>query len=535
MTMGTSSILSVGVRRVSQTYSNSQWLIPHLAPFILIAVVAKLLARYNDFYLVLLGLQFTARYYRFFINLYGNWAYEPSAVPENPLFGPKDITLILCTVSVSESDNPGFEECLTTLLLNKPARVIVVTDTEEREEAAKARYSDICIKIRSGSSHFLKDIGASNVSVVEISFIHTNFADKRTQLALAIPLVRTPLIVTFDDHVFVRPRFLREMAAVFEDPRVGLCGTKKEVRRIGFATATSRKDYWGRMGALLGHYWRLYWNFLGIVYLTRHNFELRATSGMDGGVFVISGRAMALRTKLVQSDEFLEAFTKERINNLLLRLIRLLGIRCSERVKIGDDNFITTWALKQGYLVKFQDTDDATVETTLGEPATFWAKCRRYRRTAYYWNVRLLLTSSAWRRWPWTIWLAYIPGLFNLALVWDFGMIFTLRCTRFSSKWTILCLCVWIYFTKLVKLLPHFRRYPQDFVLFYVIPAYFVFVYLHSLLSVYSCLTFWDQTWEGRALGTQNIRRLCGHRNNPAYGDERNKRGDACQKCCKCV
>jgi hypothetical protein len=426
------------------------------------------------------------------------------------MFGPKDITLILCTVSVSESDNPDFEECLTTWLLNRPARVIIVTDTEEREAAAKERYFDICIRIQNGSSRFLKDISATDVSAVAVSFMHTNFADKRTQMAMAIPMVQTPLMVTFDDHVFVKPRFLQAVAAVFEDPQVGLCGTKKEVRRKSFAPASSPKDCWELIRALLRHYWALYWNFLGIAYLMRHNFELRATNAIDGGVFVISGRAMVIRTKLVQSHEFLESFTNESIPcPAILRLLRLFGVRCSGRVAIGDDNFITTWALNEGYLVKFQDTDDATIETTLGESATFWEKCKRYRRTTCYANLRFLLTSSAvWRHWPWTVWLAYIPALFNLALVWDLGMILTLRGTNFCSRWTILCLCIWIYFTKLVKLLPHFRRYPQDFVLFFLLPpAYLVFVYFHSLLSVYSCLTFWDQTWEGRTFETQNIGR----------------------------
>lgn len=225
MSTDASSFLSVRlgvVRTISQTYSNLQCLLPHLTPFILWFGVTKLMARYNDLNLVYFGLLFTLRYYRLFISLYGFWTYRPSAVPKNPMFGPKDITLILCTVSISESHNPDFEECLTTWLLNRPARVIIVTDTEEREAAAKERYFDICIRIQNGSSRFLKDIGATDISVVAVSFIHANLADKRTQMALAIPMVRTPLIVTFDDHVFVKPRFLQAVAAVFEDPQVGL-------------------------------------------------------------------------------------------------------------------------------------------------------------------------------------------------------------------------------------------------------------------------------------------------------------------------
>ncbi|RYP28951.1 hypothetical protein DL767_006964 [Monosporascus sp. MG133] len=214
---------------------------------------------YNNPNLVRFALLFTLRYYRFFISFHGFRRYQPSAVPKNPIFGPKDITLILYTRSVLESDNPDFEECLTTWLLNQPAHIIIVTDTEEREGVAKRRYSDTCARIQSGSSRFLDDIGATDVSVVAVSFMHTNFADKHIQLAVAIPMVQMPLIVAFDDHVFVKPRFLQAVAAVFEGPQVGLCGTKKEVRRKALRLPHLRETagnysglFWGTIGCCAG-------------------------------------------------------------------------------------------------------------------------------------------------------------------------------------------------------------------------------------------------------------------------------------------
>lgn len=157
---------------------------------------------------------------------------------------------------------------------------------------------------------------------------------------------------------------------------------------------------------------------------------------MDGGVFVVSGRAMAIRANIVQSKEFLESFTNENIFRLPgLQRISRFGFHCSSQVKIGDDNFITTWVLNQGHMVKFQDAEDATIETTLGEAATFTRKCLRWRRTTYWSNICLLLTSPmVWLRWPWTVWLAYIPALFNLAFFWDFGMIFAFSQTNLYSK-----------------------------------------------------------------------------------------------------
>ena len=43
--------------------------------------------------------------------------------------GPKDIIIILFIILVLELDNPDFEEYLTTYLINKPMRVIIITNT----------------------------------------------------------------------------------------------------------------------------------------------------------------------------------------------------------------------------------------------------------------------------------------------------------------------------------------------------------------------------------------------------------------------
>ena len=41
---------------------------------------------------------------------------------------PKDIIIILPTILVLELDNPDFKEYLITYLINKPIRVIIITN-----------------------------------------------------------------------------------------------------------------------------------------------------------------------------------------------------------------------------------------------------------------------------------------------------------------------------------------------------------------------------------------------------------------------
>jgi hypothetical protein len=51
---------------------------------------------------------------------------------------------------------------------------------------------------------------------------------------------------------------------------------------------------------------------------------------------------------------------------------------------------------------------------------------------------------------------------------------------------------------KLVKTIPWFYKYPMDFLLYFVIPAYPLAVYCHSILKLWTAVTFWDLEWSGR-------------------------------------
>lgn len=97
--------------------------------------------------------------------------------------------MILLTVLVSESDNPDFEECLTTCLINKPARVIVVTDTDFRATEVNKQLLSIRDKIQKGSSSFLSELGPTDISGVDVRVIYAGVADKRCQMTHAIQYV----------------------------------------------------------------------------------------------------------------------------------------------------------------------------------------------------------------------------------------------------------------------------------------------------------------------------------------------------------
>ena len=54
---------------------------------------------------------------------------------------------------------------------------------------------------------------------------------------------------------------------------------------------------------------------------------------------------------------------------------------------------------------------------------------------------------------------------------------------------------LFLVFTKVVKLIPHFYRYPSDL---RYLPAHFLFGYVHGFIKVYALLTIWQTRWERR-------------------------------------
>jgi hypothetical protein len=228
------------------------------------------------------------------------------------------------------------------------------------------------------------------------------------------------------------------------------------------------------------------------VYLERHNFELAATNAIDGSVFVLSGRTSAHRTAILQDPEFLQGFANEMF------FFGKFG-----PIAADDDNFITRWEVKKGWDIKFQYCADATIETDLGEPHKFVSQCMRWVRTTWRSNSCSLFTDrTVWRRQPWGVYAIYISSFFNFALFFDGALMYTLSKTTFGQSKNALCLmAAWIVLSKMIKLIPHFRRNPADLLL---IPVYLAFAYLHSLMKLWALFTFWNIQWSGRNLAAVN-------------------------------
>lgn len=401
--------------------------------------------------------------------------YRPCATPSHPAYESEDCTVIIPTVGDLDAE---FVECIQSILACNPRKVIVSTVGRVKFDFA----TKVCAAIDE-----------------DIDIIAIQSPSKRAQVVAAAIQIDTPITVLVDDHVFWPPTFLTSAISGFEDPRVGLVGTAKRVRRA-FSTPFSPADML---------------NFIACLYLERHNFECTASSFIDGGVFVISGRTALLRTPILQSPPFQQAFLNEY----------WMG---KGPMNVDDDNFISRWMVSHGHKVVFHNSPGALMETTLGTAeGGGWKKFRgqlnRWARTTWRSNsTSLFFERAVWQSQPWSVYAVYLSSFVNFALFYDAALFFSLYYCSFgelydkygeiniqpygrplylpfgislnksSALWILAGI---ILLSKLIKPLPYYMGNPRDVI---YVPLQILFGYWHSWVKLYALLTVRNVSWGTR-------------------------------------
>lgn len=184
-------------------------------------------------------------------------------------------------------------------------------------------------------------------------------ANKRMQMIQGLREVKTDVVIFADDDVFWPNDFLCHILAPLDDPAVGAVGPFNALER--------RENNNG-------------WDFLNAVYLKRWEWEVGATSNVDGGVACLSGRTMAIRTHIVQDPAFVNAFFGER----WFRAVSLLAA--------DDDSFITRWLVNRRWKIKIQC--GTSVKTSLDANWKFLQQCLRWSRTTWRSNSTSLFVDG---------------------------------------------------------------------------------------------------------------------------------------------
>jgi cellulose synthase/poly-beta-1,6-N-acetylglucosamine synthase-like glycosyltransferase len=280
------------------------------------------------------------RYTRLIVNIIAAWTTKPILPPRKPTLTSSDVTVVIPTLG----ENKEFQECVQTINACNPAAITVVTP---EKNVGRVRNT-------------LEKLGLYKVNV-----LGAKKANKRLQMVQGLKESKTAITIFADDDVFWGTSFITYLLAPFEDPKVGAVG--------GFTSSSRTENLNG-------------WEFLGTAYLERWNFEIAATSHMDGGIPCLSGRTAAIRTEIVQDPGFIDEFVGEK----WIGRISLLSA--------DDDNCITRWLVNRGWKTKIQTAEEARLTTAVEPDSAFLGQCVRWCRTTWRSNfTSMFLDKVIWR------------------------------------------------------------------------------------------------------------------------------------------
>ncbi|KAK8187573.1 putative polysaccharide synthase Cps1 [Phyllosticta capitalensis] len=380
--------------------------------------------------------------------------YRPTPIPEKPTHTNDDVTVILPSI---DGDGPELQSTVRSILSCAPAEIILVTIDANVKRA----------------NQMVSCMGSAAEQRVKIMSVAQ--ANKRRQMCVAIPEVKTKIIIFADDDVTWGRNLLPWILAPFEHPNMGGVGTNQRVKRNGELRYLSKAYLW---------------QFLGEMYIRRRNFDITACTQLDGGLPCLSGRTVAYRARILQNGDFTHGFQNERWNGYTLNA--------------DDDNFITRWMVSHGYDTTVQYHPEAEVQTTLECNPRYLRQCLRWVRSNWRSNLTTMFVERhTWSRQPWSTYAVQQTTLTAWALPYDLCLFYSWHLAAQSERLSqpvfvagVALLAAWVVLTKCTKLMPHFVRHPEDVVL--LLPVVVMFGYVHGLIKLWGLVTLNATTWGSR-------------------------------------
>lgn len=376
------------------------------------------------------------------INLWSFWTFKPIPIPAVPILTSNDVTVILPSL---DGEGEELERTIASILKNEPKDLILVTIDENLHKLQKTIN-----ETPAGAQGRLRCMSVKQ-------------ANKRRQMARAIPEVTTPITVFADDDVDWPRQTLNYILAPMEDAKIGGVVTCQRLRRAENPTFSQR-----------------IYNFLGALYLERRNFDCAATSHIDGGVPCLSGRTCAYRSEIIKDPAFTSGFTDEKW---------WFG---QYQLNADDDNFITRWLVNHDWEIYMQYHPDCEVQTTLEDNPKFLKQCLRWARSNWRSNLSsLFVERKIWHKQPWSTYAVHLttlspPAFVGDAVLWYFFYRATFAWTAEDRFLAAMLLLGWMSFSKFIKLVTHFVRYPVDVLLW---PVSVLFGWFHGAIKLYALLT----------------------------------------------
>ncbi|KAL9932272.1 hypothetical protein V8E36_008751 [Tilletia maclaganii] len=396
-----------------------------------------------------LGLLGAWRYFWYAIRLSAAVVYRPIPPPANPTYlASEDVTIIVPTIDAGDE----FKEAAYSWLVGNPAQILIVTENKMREPLQAL---------------------ADEVDPVRIKILTVPKANKRLQMSHGIRNTTTDIIVFADDDAIWPPTLLPYVLACFEDQQVGGVGTSQRVKPTG-----TRMTVWETLAAFR---------------LSIRNFEIAASTHIDGGVPCLSGRTAAYRTVILKDPAFLHGFTNDYwLGKYLLNS--------------GDDKFLTRWMVSHGWNTYIQVCAEAEILSTMKPDWRFLKQVLRWTRNTWRSDIRSIFTERhIWTRHPYVAYsmIDKFTNPITLLVGPCLVLYLCIKSTRAVEDggyhlpaWNILLsYLVWVLATRTAKLLPHLWFRPQD-ILF--VPAFLLFSYYFAVMKIYALFTLHVTAWGTR-------------------------------------
>ncbi|MBN1899395.1 MAG: glycosyltransferase [Spirochaetes bacterium] len=286
-------------------------------------------------------------------------------------------------------------------------------------------------------------------------------AAKRPATALGIKEAKNDILLILDSDTVLTKGSLKELLKPFGNPNVGGATVTQSI--INAQVSIVRK-------------------FAGWMEDLRFALNHRAQSSF-GAVGCLPGRAIAFRKKLIMP--YLNDFVNEKF----------LGNYCTS----GDDRFLTSTVLKQGYKTVLQ----ATAQIYTNCPDTFTGFLKQQLRWARSSQRETLLSLGWLYKYPFTFFMFVTDIItpFFFALV-EFSIIrylvtFGFEFTTVSKFMVDIFLSLFAMNISLgLRQMPHLKKHPGDLLF---LPVYTLFVTLiMSPLRVLGFFTMANQRWMSR-------------------------------------
>ncbi|KAG0258550.1 hypothetical protein BG011_003217 [Mortierella polycephala] len=383
------------------------------------------------------------RYLWFAIKLLAYFFYRPMMPKANPTYRSEyDVTIIVPTIDAGEE----FKEAAHSWLANNPKEIIIITETKMKDA--------------------LQEL-ANSVDPARIRVLTVPKANKRLQMVEGIRNTTSEIIVFADDDAIWGPTCLEYILACFEDPNMGGVGTSQTVKSVGR--------------------YQTVWEVLAGFRLTIRNIEIAASTHIDGGVCCLSGRTAAYRTCILQDPQFQYEFTHDF----------WLG---KYPLNSGDDKFLTRWMVYHGWNTYVQICKEAELLSTFKDNWRFLKQVLRWTRNTWRSDFRSLFTERRiWSRHPFVA-FTMVDKIFNpITLLSGPISVFAMAVQgKFHLPiWDIIIsYVVWLMMTRIVKLLPHLFKRPQDVIW---VPAFLIFGYYFAVMKIYALFTLHEVGWGTRA------------------------------------